>query len=127
MALDKWGFLYKVDVEDARLRAWFHQISGSKLGDAVDDKVQEITRDTAGKIAGGAPVETGHLKGTLQPSRSVQQVGKGDWRVLNLTPYGIRQNFEHPGGNRYYMTNPIEGAQATFMTDVYDAVMQVIN
>ena len=118
------GILVRVEVDDA-ISPWLTGL-GEEVVNNVDNKVRDISRDTANSIARGAPVDTGHLKSTLWFSRSFKRIAPGDWEMENLTLYGIRQNFEHRtmGG---YMTNPIEEASLTFTKDVLDAVLEVIH
>lgn len=124
--MDKWGFLYKVEVDDSGVRDWINKMMNeSVVAEAIDEGVDKIARETANEIARGAPVDTGHLKSTLWASRSIKNEGKGVRSMKNYTPYGIRQNFEH-STQRYFMTTPIEKAEARMMSEIYAAVLKAI-
>src|SRR5699024_582123 len=118
------SIMVRVEVEDAKTPCLTGL--GEEVVNNVDNKVRDISRDTANSISRDATVDTGHIKTTLWFSRSYKRIATGDWEMENLTLYGIRQNFEHRtmGG---YMTNPIEEASLTFTKDVLDAVLEVIH
>ena len=90
------GTLVRVEVDDSQVRELIATLSKSEgFTRLVDEKLNKFTSDTADVMSDRAPVDTGHLRDTLRAGNSVKKESDGVFVIQNLTPYGIRQNFEH--------------------------------
>lgn len=121
------GLITKIDVHDTNVRTWAMALSKDafEIRAMLDNKVNEITRETANEMARGAPVDTGHLKSTLWASRSVEKMGNADYTIRNLTLYGRRQNFEHRT-KAGFMTNPANKAANRMQTELEEELWRLI-
>lgn len=116
---------YSVKVNDSGMRDWLNTLHGNDIEDAIDGAVEEVANDAANEMSGLAPVDTGHLRGSLAAARSVVQKDVGEWLIRNRTEYTIRQNFEHKtqGG---FVTKPYEKANAKLSEELVKAVKRVL-
>ena len=116
------GTLVRVEVDDSQVRELIATLSKSEgFTRLVDEKLNKFTSDTANVMSDRAPVDTGHLRDTLRAGNSVKKESDGVFVIKNLTPYGIRQNFEHRS-KAGFMTGTINQRTHIFASEMMKAI-----
>lgn len=114
--------LVRVEVDDSQVRELIATLSNEEgFTRIVDEKLNTFTSDTANEMSDRAPVDTGHLRDTLKAGNSVKKESDGVFVIKNLTPYGIRQNFEHKT-MAGFMTGTINQRTHIFASEMMKAI-----